>query len=177
MRGIAVRQAIPDGERAKKDARINGLIQNCPAFCEAHTILCYRAAGGEPCLDALIDCAYKDGKRLCYPYCVSSTVFRARSPMNPQDFIRGKYGIFAPDPERSVEIQPDEIDLVLLPAAAFDFEKHRIGMGGGYYDRYLTRCPKAKKLLVAYDCQRVETIIPNPFDISADAVVTEQGIE
>ena len=60
--------------------------------------------------------------------------------------------------------------------AAFDEAGRRLGMGAGYYDRYLPRCGKAKKILVAFDAQRLEQVYTEDCDVPMDAVVTETRV-
>jgi 5-formyltetrahydrofolate cyclo-ligase len=72
------------------------------------------------------------------------------------------------------------LDYVLFPLVGFDAQGSRLGMGGGFYDRTFaqtTRWPKRPKLIgVAHDCQKVATLPLEPWDITLEAVVTDQGI-
>ena len=52
----------------------------------------------------------------------------------------GKWGI--PEPEGGLAVQPDQIQVVFVPLLIFDHKGHRIGYGKGYYDRFLSKCPK-----------------------------------
>ena len=88
----------------------------------------------------------------------------------------GKFGNVAPVPERSDLIDPEEIEVVLTPCVAFDTNRMRLGWGGGYYDRFLPRCPKAFSIAAAYEVQRVEEVVSDhPWDAVLDAVATELG--
>jgi len=90
------------------------------------------------------------------------------------------YGI--PEPRPIELIDPRTLDLVLTPLVAFDGSGHRIGMGGGYYDRsfaFLRRRRYWRKphlLGLAYELQKLPAIIPNDWDIPLDAVATEARI-
>jgi 5-formyltetrahydrofolate cyclo-ligase len=81
-----------------------------------------------------------------------------------------------PDPERSEETAPEEIDLVICPGVAFDREKRRLGMGGGYYDRFLPLCRKAAVILAAFEEQRAEEVLAEPEDIAMDYVATDRKV-
>ena len=65
---------------------------------------------------------------------------------------------------------------VLVPCTAFDADCFRVGMGKGYYDRYLPRCTKAAKIGIALEVQRVAHAAVDEHDQRLDAFVTERGI-
>lgn len=174
-RGISARKALSKQERQAKDALICKNIIGSEAFCGAKTILFYRAVREEVSLDPAVEEARRMGKRCCFPKCLEKGKMIALEPGGEDAWISGPFGILEPDPERSELVEPEMIDLVLLPGAAFDGEGHRIGMGGGYYDRYLPRCSRAKKMLAAFACQQVESFTPEPWDVPMDGVVTELG--
>ena len=69
-------------------------------------------------------------------------------------------------------IEPHLIDLIIVPAVAFDFNKNRLGRGKGFYDRLLSEATKAIKIGVGYDFQIFETIPTEPHDIPMDIVLT-----
>jgi 5-formyltetrahydrofolate cyclo-ligase len=89
--------------------------------------------------------------------------------------MTGRFGIRAPNPEKSEPLDPAGLDLVLVPCVGFDRTGGRLGRGGGYYDRYLARCPQAGRVLVAFDVQRLDQVCREGTDQPVDAVVTEAG--
>ena len=83
-----------------------------------------------------------------------------------------KYGI--PEPLTSKIVKPD---IILIPLVAFDKKLFRIGYGGGYYDRYLSKIKKNKKILsigLAFSFQEVKKIFPNIYDQKLDIILTEK---
>ena len=70
----------------------------------------------------------------------------------------------------------EQLDLVLVPCTAFDADCRRVGMGKGYYDRYLPRCTRAVKIGIALEVQRVPRAAVDAHDQRLDAFVTERGI-
>ncbi|MEO5343522.1 MAG: hypothetical protein H7842_09335, partial [Gammaproteobacteria bacterium SHHR-1] len=70
--------------------------------------------------------------------------------------------------------------LLLMPLVGFDDRLHRLGMGGGYYDRSFAflrrgRWHRPRLLGVAHECQRLTRLQPKPWDLAMDALVTERG--
>ena len=82
-----------------------------------------------------------------------------------------------PAPNTPALIQPD---VVIVPFVAIDRGGHRIGMGGGYYDRTLAllkgQNPDIPLIAYGFDCQRVDCVPAEPFDFPVDAWVSEQQI-
>tara|TARA_B110001452_G_scaffold231761_1_gene208745 strand:- start:291 stop:827 length:537 start_codon:yes stop_codon:yes gene_type:complete len=93
------------------------------------------------------------------------------SVKNP--LIINKYGI--PEPISNKVIYPD---ILLVPLVAFDKQLNRIGYGGGFYDRYINKIKKSKKIItigLAYSFQKVKEIKINDYDIKLDFVITEKN--
>ena len=83
-------------------------------------------------------------------------------------------------PERFGTLRPDgdvaTPDVLLVPLLAFDLAGHRLGYGGGYYDRTLATLPGAQAIGCAYAAQQVETVSAEPHDIRLNAIATERGV-
>ena len=79
----------------------------------------------------------------------------------------------SPKPEHELHL-PDVIDLILVPGLAFSNERHRLGRGGGFFDRLLGgRAGKAFKLGVCFSFQMLDTLPSESHDVIMDAIVTE----
>ncbi|MGM9540410.1 5-formyltetrahydrofolate cyclo-ligase, partial [Anaerovibrio sp.] len=63
-----------------------------------------------------------------------------------------------------------------VPGSAFDRAGHRIGMGGGYYDRFLGQAAGAIKVAVAYECQVFDAFAVDVYDQSMDYIFTENTV-
>ena len=168
-----IRRAMTAEERAEKSARAAERIAALAVWQEAENILVYQSLPEELSLEPLIRRGASAGKRFVYPVCVSGGGMKA---MRPGAWRRGAFGILEPDPERSEETAPEEIDLVICPGVAFDREKRRLGMGGGYYDRFLPLCRKAAVILAAFEEQRAEEVPAEPEDIDMDYVATDRKV-
>lgn len=79
-------------------------------------------------------------------------------------------------PDERVMLENDEINVFLLPLVAFDTNGNRLGHGGGFYDKLLYCYPEAKKIGLAFDLQKVDSVPTEAHDIKLDAVITETQI-
>lgn len=68
----------------------------------------------------------------------------------------------------------EEVDLLVVPGVAFDDSGHRLGQGGGFYDRLLAREPRPFAVGLAYELQVVDRVPRDPHDMQVDAVITER---
>lgn len=78
--------------------------------------------------------------------------------------------------ECSEEVPPEEIDLVVCPCTVFDESCNRMGMGGGFYDRYLPKCVRAKIVSVAFELQKAPAVPMEQWDRAVDMTFTEESV-
>lgn len=173
--GIAARKALTLEERTAANAALCARVAALPCFRAAQTILLYAAFGGEADLAALAEKAQSLGKMVAYPICGKHFSLTAAVP-GADGWEVGAYGIRTPILRRAEILPPEVLDLVLVPCTAFDAACGRVGMGKGYYDRYLPRCTRAAKLGIAFEAQRVPHAALDEHDQRLDAFITEGGI-
>lgn len=176
QQGIAARRALDPAARQAADAAIRARIASLPAWQAAKRVLGYAAFGGEPDLSALLEGPEGRLRGIAWPVCGPDCTMTAARPAPEKGWETGAYGIRAPVLERAEIFPPESLDLVLVPCTAFDGACRRVGMGKGYYDRYLPRCIGAAVYGVAYEVQKVEAAAAGPLDIRLDGVITERGI-
>ena len=85
-----------------------------------------------------------------------------------------KYGI--PEPDTTNKVYPD---ILFVPLVAFDKKLNRLGYGGGFYDRYIQKISKIKKIVkvgLAFSFQKLKTIPVNKYDKKLDIIITEKDI-
>lgn len=169
--GIAARRALTPQARRAADAAICARIASLPAWQKAGRVLAYAAFGGEPDLSALLD---KADRRTAYPVCGPDCTMTAALPDRENGWETGAYGIRAPVLARAEIVPPAALDLVLVPCTAFDAACRRVGMGKGYYDRYLPQCTRAAVYGVAYEAQKVDAAAAGPLDVRLDGIITER---
>lgn len=116
------------------------------------------------------------GARLCLPAIIDRETIEFRELLRDSPMIDMGFGTVGPGPEAEV-LQPE---LMLVPLAAFDGRGHRVGYGGGYYDRAIERLKADGRELrligIAFDCQKVERVPDEAHDQPLDAILTESGL-
>lgn len=173
---IARKQLSPRDQRLWS-ARIQRRITHHLPFQRAKKIGSYWATSGEVSLHGLKIAQHQqlflpvlqEAER---PWCGRGLLFASGSTMR-----KNRYGI--PEPQGTPRLMASQLDYLLIPLVAFDRQGHRIGMGGGYYDRALAGLRPFKqtfKLGVAYSFQELEAIAPNAWDIPLDGIVTEKEL-
>jgi dihydrofolate synthase/folylpolyglutamate synthase len=170
---IRLRNAMSEIQRTARSQEIVQRIVESASFLHAKTVMSYRAMKAEVDLHELDEDAKRLGKRIVYPRCISAIEMIALYPVSDQDWQQSSFGILEPSLETAIQIDPAEIDLVLCPCTAFDEAGNRIGMGGGYYDRYLPLCRNATVAAVAFELQKTRKIQPEPHDWRMDLVFTD----
>ena len=116
------------------------------------------------------------GARLALPAILDKTTIVFRELVRGAPLVEMGFGTWGPPPEAQ-DLDPT---LMLVPLAAFDLRGHRIGYGGGYYDRAIGRLRAAGHALrligIAFDCQQVERVPDEPHDIVLPEILTESGL-
>lgn len=178
------RNALDRAERRSHARALARLLGKQLLFLRARRIGAYRSVKGEIDPSPLLALAHT-GRKQCFLPVLQPRPGRRLwfLPYRPGDpLVNNRFGI--PEPGvRSRDIRlPWALDLLLVPLVGFDARCNRLGMGGGYYDRslsYLHRRRRWRRPLlvgIAHECQRVETLATNPWDVPLDLVVTEARI-
>ena len=139
-------------------------------------IMYYVAFGSEVRTQESIAVALERGKIVLVPLCCTDGS-RELTPCRLLDYAaeleENRFGILEPKPEFCRPFAPEDIDLVLVPALAYDETGYRVGYGAGYYDRFLTKCSNALFVGLAYEIQIIESTFPSEWDIPVHKVITE----
>lgn len=180
---LAARDSLtPEQRKRYSDSIIRNLI-GLPCYQEADTILTYISFRSEVDTFPLLERAFADGKAVFAPK-VSGKEMAFYRIFSKNDLAVGYQGI--PEPIGGQLFEPrrnDQISqriLVCLPGAAFDRSCHRIGYGGGFYDRYLgdTACSQMRYVTAAlsFSCQIFEEIPWKTHDIRPEQIITQTEI-
>ncbi|MDR2006845.1 MAG: 5-formyltetrahydrofolate cyclo-ligase [Acidaminococcales bacterium] len=148
-----------------------------PVFAEAVHVMGYLAFGNEVVLDGFLRQAVTLGKKVYVPYVPPGgrKLMRAVELLSFSGLVRGRYGIRTPE-NTDVSIDPGRLDLVLAPGLAFTEEGGRLGMGAGYYDRFLADLKETVKAGIALTPQIAPELPFTDRDVKMDFLVSERGI-
>ena len=126
----------------------------------------------------LLQTGLAQGKTVACPRLTDSGRLEHRRVSDPIHLTRGRFGLLEPDPVRSDPVDPAAFNLILVPGLAFDPRGHRLGLGGGYYDRFLSEAnPGALRIGLAVERQISTAPLPiEPHDQPVAAIVTERRL-
>lgn len=178
----ARRQAIGPSERIAAAAAVAQHLQQLPAYFDAPRVAGYWAIAGELPLAAVAADLRTREQAYCLPIVGREGLLRFATWKAGDPLSVNRYGIPEPDVKPAALLQPHELDVVLIPLLGFDRRGHRLGYGGGYYDRSFAflhgRGAPARPLLVGigYAWQELTDVGPASWDVHLDKVVTEQSI-
>jgi len=153
-----------DAQRRRTEAEaVAGLLSADPHYAEARRVLVYWPLPDELDLTGWI-LRESEHKQFFLPVVENGEM--AAAPMTGR-WREGAYHIQEPD--SAGRLDPSLLDLVVVPGRAFDIQGRRLGRGKGYYDRFLPKTT-AYKIGVCFDCQLVESVPTDGFDLPVDKV-------
>lgn len=168
------RRALSIEYRQQASRKMQAELTRLPCYQAAEYIMLYMAMQDEVQLDELIVMVLKDGKKAAIPLVTGAGLMEAVELSDMADLVPDKYGIKTVSEEKRRLIAPDKIDLIIVPGVAFDKAGHRLGMGGGFYDRFMLRASRAVRAALAYDCQLLAAVPAEVHDLTVDYIITEK---
>lgn len=166
----AQKALLSDDERIQAARAAFALLEQHASFLMASRILMYHSLPDElPTLE-FID-KWHGVKQFYLP-----RVNGVNLDILPYDKSRLRLGAFhIEEPQGDDVADVSEIEMIVVPAVAYDRNGNRVGRGKGYYDRLLATS-RAVKVGLAYDFQVVDEIDAEPHDVRVDVVITERGV-
>lgn len=168
------RRALSIEYRQQASRKMQAELTRLPCYQAAEYIMLYMAMQDEVQLDELIAMVLKNGKKAVIPLVTGAGLMEAVELSDMADLVPDKYGIKTVSEEKRRLIAPDKIDLIIVPGVAFDKAGHRLGMGGGFYDRFMLRASRAVRAALAYDCQLLVSVPAEVHDLTVDYIITEK---
>ena len=170
-----LRRQIREKKRAMTEAQIEAASRilgekfaDCPQYKGAKTIYGYLPYNQEVRTVPMLERALAEGKRVAVPK-VFGEEMRFIYITDLTQVEKGYAGI--PEPVADTPVADDPTALVLMPGLAFDPQGHRIGYGGGFYDRFLAGEPEHPTVALCYDFQMLPELETEEFDIPVDLVL------
>lgn len=172
---LTKRRMLSQEQKDKYSKQITQNLLALASYKEAKVCMMYASMKDEFQTKDFIVEAIKAGKQICLPYVSDKQlkIMHATKINSLDELVEGAYGILTVAKDKLNIINPQDIDFVLVPAVGVDRDGYRLGMGGGYYDRYLEMATKAKLVSGIYSCQLVDEIIKDDYDAQVDFVLTE----
>lgn len=167
-------RALDIQEKERASTVLCGCLAALPVMQAATRLMAFLHMPSEVDVDPFIAWALAQGKEVYVPFCLDGGHMDGVRLTSLTAVTTGAYGIRTA--QSSEVIDPADLDCILVPGLAFDSAFHRLGRGGGYYDRYLPKCMKALRIAVAWDMQHIDTVPVDSHDCLMDAIVTERRI-
>ena len=172
-------------DKARLSQFITKTVLQLTDYQQAETVLWYLHCRSEvQTYQMVMDELLSQGKKIVIPYCTKDSLDNNHLGLwylqNLSELVEGTWGILEPPKARwgeaGKEVNPLQIDCVVVPGVAFDMHGGRLGHGAGYYDRLFTSLkPSCKLFGVCFNCQLVEQVCMQKYDIYMDKVITETG--
>lgn len=169
------REAVTGSDRIFAEEKILRSIAGLDSFKSCDTLFTYISAGSEADTRRIIALAFHEGKSVAVPVCFGGGEMRFYYINSLAEVSPKRYGIPEPEPDEKKLALPDEKSLFVVPGVAFDCEGFRLGMGGGYYDRYLAghQCLTAG---ICFECCVCDKLPNESFDKNVFYLITDERI-
>lgn len=167
------RDSIPVSQRRDMDCSIFKNVIQHAAYIQAEKIYVYVSFGSEVDTQQILAHAWSCGKRVAVPKVLSKEKMEFYYIDSMEELKAGSWGIL--EPEEKDPVDAGEA-LVIMPLLAFDKQFHRIGYGGGYYDRFLAKHQEHQTMALAYSIQQAEYLPAESVDVCPNIIVTEEMV-
>ena len=167
----AKKRALSAAEIEARSAVLAKKLFATEQYRAARSLYAYLSFNQEVRTDPIIQRAWADGKRVAVPKVVGDEMvfiwidsFEGLAP-------QGAFHIM--EPIEDGPVAGDATALILMPGLAFDPQGHRVGYGGGYYDRYLAAQPHHPTVALCYDFQLYDHLDVDDYDVPVDTIIAD----
>jgi 5-formyltetrahydrofolate cyclo-ligase len=164
----------PSQQRAAAQSLVDSAVR-LPAWTNARHVSIYLATDGEIDTGPLEAAAREKGIHVYLPIITDTDSLLFNRWESGEVLVKNRYGI--PEPTSSTPCSgPSSLDIIFMPLVGWDMLGNRLGMGGGFYDRTLSDA-RAKLLVgLAHECQRVDEVPCEGWDVRLDYIVTDAAL-
>ena len=172
------RDSIAKNLKSEKDISILQHIIMLPEFSAAKKILFYASFRSEADTMDMIKLSLHLGKLAVLPrVCKKEHILKLYEIKNLDELARGYMWILEPSVDEARLRKMSDIDLIIIPGAAYDTQGNRLGYGAAYYDKLLATMERKIPIVApAYEEQIVEKIPAEPHDIKVDKIITDKRV-
>lgn len=172
------RSKLPLDKRNILSKTISGLLYETEYYKKAETIMAFINFGSEVNTRYMVEDSINLGKSIVIPITIPETKeLKISRLLDYSELEIGFYNILTPKKEFLRFVDPSTIDLILVPGLIFAEDGYRIGYGGGYYDRFLSKIdPSVPKIGIGFDLQIQDKVPTDKYDIPVDFMLTEKGL-
>ncbi len=168
----AKKRALSAAEIESRSAILAEKLFSTAQYRDCKSLYAYLSFNQEVRTNPIIEQAWTNGKRVAVPKVVEDEMvfiwidsFEGLAP-------QGAFHIM--EPIEDGPVADDEKALILMPGLAFDPQGHRVGYGGGYYDRYLAAQPHHPTVALCYDFQLYDHLDVDDYDVPVDFIITDK---
>jgi len=170
-----LRSEIPAQERQIISSRITAELSRQYFFQDANVVMAYASMLEEVQLYDLMKFSLDIGKKVCIPFIKGNGIMDAVELLSMGDLVEDDYSILTVCEERRHMVDPSSIHCIIVPGTAFSPNGARLGLGGGFYDRFMkNKAPHAYRVALAFDFQVVDDVPVEDCDIPVDCIITEK---
>ncbi len=168
------RKQITPSKRREWSRQIEDRILRYVKEKNVSTVMAYSAFRQEVETEGLIRKLLAEGVTVALPKCYGQGRMEAYAIRHFEELVSGRFGILEP-PEREL-LEPESIEMVLVPGCAFGRDMSRLGYGAGYYDLFLPQCKNAVFVGICYEFCLEESLPTDEFDVPMHCVITEKNV-
>lgn len=174
---LKTRRNLPESLVTSWSKQIADNFGSWEIYQRVESVMFYLAMPDEVQTEQLIKNTLRLGKQVCVPLLGKKYGEMTAAEITSLDeLIVGKFGLKMPNPKTTSLILPSSIQMVVVPAVAFDRNGNRLGLGAGYYDRFLTEAGNSVLIGMAWQCQLVNQLPAEEHDIKMHYLMTENGL-
>ena len=171
---LKARRSLPAEYRQRASEAIMARLLGCEVYRQAEAVMAYAPMADEVQLQGLLEHSLQVGKLLALPYVISQGLMAAVRLKALAALTEGAYGILTVADEGREMLPSGSLDMIVVPGVAFGLDGSRLGMGAGFYDRFMSENePQALRIALCFDCQLAEEIPMEKHDQRVEAIITE----